>query len=199
MTNRRYFHSFAGKWWVWGIVFMMVSVTLFTYPANAAEQWSQYAKIGRGSNDTVGAFSRPSGLTVDSSGNLYVADKSNNRIQKLTAATGMWSEWGKGSGAFGTRLGEFANPTSVALDRSGNVYVADTGNHRVQKLMAATGVWSEWKRSDGRAGSSLGEFNNPSGVAMDSRGNVYVADTGNHRIQKLTAATGVWSEWKKNG
>ncbi|WP_088830362.1 fibronectin type III domain-containing protein [Paenibacillus tyrfis] len=199
MTNRGYFNSFAGKLWVWGIAIMMVSVTLFTYPVHAVEQWSQYAKIGRGSNDIVGAFSKPSGLTVDSSGNLYVADTSNNRIQKLTAATGMWSEWGKGYGAFGTRLGEFANPTSVALDRSGNVYVADTGNDRVQKLTAATGVWSEWKRSDGRSGSGLGEFKNPSGVAVDSSGNVYVADTGNHRIQKLTAATGVWSEWKKNG
>nr|WP_306566824.1 fibronectin type III domain-containing protein [Paenibacillus elgii] len=178
---------------------MMVSVTLFHYPVQAAEQWSQYAKIGRGSNDIVGAFSRPSGLTVDSSGNLYVADTSNNRIQKLTAATGMWSEWGKGSGAFGTRLGEFANPTSVALDRSGNMYVADAGNDRIQKLTAATGVWSEWKSSDGRPGIRLGEFKSPKGVAVDSSGNIYVADTGNHRIQKLTAATGVWSEWKKSG
>ncbi|KZE78593.1 hypothetical protein AV654_02245 [Paenibacillus elgii] len=199
MTNRRYFHSFAGKWWVWGIVFMMVSVTLFHYPVQAAEQWSQYAKIGRGSNDIVGAFSRPSGLTVDGSGNLYVADTSNNRIQKLTAATGMWSEWGKGSGAFGTRLGEFANPTSVTLDRSGNMYVADAGNDRIQKLTVATGVWSEWKSSDGRPGIRLGEFKSPKGVAVDSSGNIYVADTGNHRIQKLTAATGVWSEWKKSG
>ncbi|MCP1310834.1 fibronectin type III domain-containing protein [Paenibacillus tyrfis] len=199
MTNRRYFNSFPGKLWVWGIAIMMVSVTLFTYPVQAVEQWSQYAKIGRGSNDIAGAFSRPSGLTVDGSGNLYVADTSNNRIQKLTAATGMWSEWGKGSGAFGTSLGEFSNPTSVAVDRSGNVYVADRENHRVQKLTVATGVWSEWKSGDGRSGSGLGEFKNPNGVAVDSSGNVYVADTGNHRIQKLTAATGVWSEWKSSG
>ncbi|SCW80545.1 DNA-binding beta-propeller fold protein YncE [Paenibacillus tianmuensis] len=199
MTNRGEFHSFAGRLWIWTIVFMMVSVTLFHDPAHAAEQWSQYAKIGRGSNDVVGAFSTPNGLTVDGGGNLYVADTGNNRIQKLTAATGLWSQWGKNAGAFGTRLGEFANPASVSVDRSGNVYAADTGNHRIQKLTAATGEWSEWKSSGGGSGSGLGEFRSPKGVAVDSRGNVYVADAGNHRIQKLTVATSEWSEWKKTG
>ncbi|MDG0813839.1 hypothetical protein OMP40_34585 [Cohnella rhizosphaerae] len=61
------------------------------------------------------------------------------------------------------------------------------------------GVWSEWKKSGGGSGSGLGEFSYPRGVAIDGDGNLYVADSKNHRIQKLDAVSGVWSEWKKSG
>ncbi|MDQ6418454.1 S-layer homology domain-containing protein [Paenibacillus sp. LHD-117] len=161
--------------------------------------WSQWRKNGGGSGSALGEFDYPSGLAVDSSGNVYVADTDNHRIQKLTVSTGVWSEWVKSGGGPGSDLGEFNYPSGVAVDSSGNVYVADTENHRIQKLTVSTGVWSEWGKSGGEAGSSLGEFDYPSGVAVDSSGNVYVADTENHRIQKLTVSTGVWSEWRKSG
>ncbi|OKP89213.1 fibronectin type III domain-containing protein [Paenibacillus sp. P32E] len=198
MNQKSTFH-FTGKQWVSVILIFMVSISLFVFPVQAADQWSQYAKIGQAGNKFLGAFSNPYSVTVDSSGNVYVADFENHRIQKLTAATGVWSEWKKDGGGSGSGLGEFANPSGVAVDSGGNVYVADYYNHRIQKLTAATGVWSEWKKSGGGSGSGLGEFSYPRGVAVDGDGNVYVADSKNHRIQKLNVASGVWSEWKKSG
>ncbi|MEI7027535.1 fibronectin type III domain-containing protein [Paenibacillus sp. y28] len=191
----------TGTPWGWGILLLVSSLMLFVFPVQAEEQWSEYAKIGPTSNNALGGFLNPSGVAVDNIGNIYVADNTNHRIQKLTAATGAWSEWKKDviGPAYGSGLGEFSNPNSVSVDNNGNVYVADASNHRVQKLTVATGEWSEWKKPGGGAGSGLGEFNNPRGVAVDSHGNVYVADAWNHRIQKLDAATGVWSEWKKSG
>ncbi|OMF04359.1 hypothetical protein BK127_33680, partial [Paenibacillus sp. FSL H7-0331] len=199
--NRGHANQFRGRLEVWIIAIFMATIALFVFPVQAADQWSQYAKIGPTSGNSLGAFSNPSGVAVDSSGNVYVADYNNHRIQKLTAATGVWSEWKSSSGESGNGLGEFYSPVGVAVDSGGNVYVADTSNHRIQKLTVTgdTGVWSAWEKSGGGSGSGLGEFNNPKGVAVDSSGNVYVADTWNHRIQKLTIATGVWSEWKKSG
>ncbi|TXK70082.1 S-layer homology domain-containing protein [Paenibacillus sp. N3.4] len=159
--------------------------------------WSEWKKAGSGAGSGLGEFSYPSGVAIDHDGNIYVADSGNHRIQKLAAATGVWSEWKKAGGGRGSGLGEFNNPTGVEVDRSGNVYVADMKNHRIQNLTAATGAWSEWKKSGGGVGSGLGEFNEPYSVAVDKKGNLYVADSNNDRIQKLTAATGVWSEWKK--
>ena len=86
---------------------------------------------------------------------------------------------------FGSGLGEFNNPYGVSVDGSGNVYVADYANHRIQKLTLSSNTWSEWKKSGGGAGNGLGEFNNPYAVSADSSGNVYVSDTFNHRIQIL--------------
>ncbi|MFF2481308.1 S-layer homology domain-containing protein [Paenibacillus sp. NPDC058071] len=161
--------------------------------------WSEWKKAGGGAGNGLGEFSAPYGVAVDSSGNVYVADAGNHRIQKLTLSTNTWSEWKKSGGGIGSNLGEFSSPNGVAVDSSGNVYVADTGNHRIQKLTLSTNTWSEWKKSGGGLGSGLGEFSNPYGVAVDGSGNVYVADTSNHRIQKLTLSTNTWSEWKKSG
>ncbi|WP_176706421.1 fibronectin type III domain-containing protein, partial [Paenibacillus hemerocallicola] len=148
--------------------------------------WSELA----GSGSTSGKVKGPYGVAVDGSGNLYVADTGNNRIQKLTGGT--WSQWGNGTTS-GTVAGQFSSPYGVTVDSAGNVYVADTGNQRVQKLTAGDTAWSEWKKSGGGNGSGLGEFNSPMGVTVGQDGTMYVADTSNHRVQKLTGGT--WSEW----
>jgi DNA-binding beta-propeller fold protein YncE len=196
--NQKSTFNFIGKQWLSCVVIFMVSIALFVFPVQAVGQWTQYGKMGEGENELLGAFSNPYSVTIDSSGNIYVADFQNHRIQKLTVATGEWSEWKKEGGGSGSALGEFANPTGVAVDNSGNVYVADYYNHRIQKLDLASGIWSEYKKSDGGSGSGLGEFSYPRGVTTDGHGNLYVADSYNHRIQKLDADSGVWSEWKKS-
>jgi DNA-binding beta-propeller fold protein YncE len=91
----------------------------------------------------------------------------------------MWGSSGSGDG-------QFNHPYGVAIDTSNNVYVADTDNHRIQKFTSDGTFLTEWG-SDGALYGGLGEglFWGPSGVAVDSFGNVYVADTGNHRIQKF--------------
>ncbi|KKL59251.1 hypothetical protein LCGC14_2217220, partial [marine sediment metagenome] len=95
----------------------------------------------------------------------------------------------------GSGDGKFDEPESVAVDSAGGVYVADTLNHRIQKLSESAGSLShEW--SFGSLGSGDGQFWNPYGVAVDSAGNVYVADTSNHRIQKFSQSGGSLShEW----
>lgn len=141
--------------------------------------------------ERVWQFASPQGVAVDSTGNVYVADTGNNRIQKFDAQGTLLTQWG----SLGNGPGQFTSPQSIATDAAGYVYVADTGNHRVQKFNAAGIYISQW----GGAGSGDGKLSSPQGVAVDGNGNVYVADTGNHRIQKFDAAGGYLSQWGGTG
>ncbi len=77
-------------------------------------------------------FKYPSGVAVDSYGNVYVADTNNNRIQKFSSTGKFITMWG----TLGTGNGQFSGPSGIAVDGSGNIYVADTNNNRIQKLQA---------------------------------------------------------------
>jgi streptogramin lyase len=151
---------------------------------------------------TTARFNKPYGLAVDSSGDLYVADYSNHLIRKISAAgvvstlAGTSLTSGFGNGTAGTA--SFYNPTGVAVDTNGQVYVADYNNHLIRKISPA-GVVSTLAGSAGASGfadgtGSAATFNNPSGVAVDSSGVVYVADYNNHLIRKISPAGGV-SSW----
>ncbi len=145
---------------------------------------------------TGAQFSSPSGVAVDSSGNVYVTDKGNNTIRMITP-TGVVSTLAGLAGSPGSTDGtgsaaQFNSPVGVAVDDAGNVYVADTGNDTIRKITPA-GVVSTLAGSAGFAGSADGtggaaRFNSPGGVALDDAGNVYVADTGNDTIRKITPA-----------
>src|SRR5690606_4282379 len=161
--------------------------------AASTETWSAWGKEGGGAGRGLGEFDSPEGVAVDGSGNLYVADTANARVQMLSASSGQWIEWGVRGPVSGAAVGEFNAPLGVAFAARGNLYVADTGNPRVQKLTKSTGEWSAIGRSDGQSGGALGEFYSPYGVAVDGSGNVYVADQSNNRIQKRSSADGSWS------
>ena len=124
-----------------------------------------------------GQFSHPTGVAVDSSGNVYVADSSNNRIQKFDSSGIFITKWGSS----GIEDGQFGFPMGVAVDSSGNVYVADCGNYRIQKFDSSGIFITKW----GSSGTEDRQFTYPTGVAVDSSGNVYVADYLNHCIQKF--------------
>ena len=138
-------------------------------------------------------FNNPSGVAVDATGNVYVADTDNNRIQKFTSSGTFITKWG----TIGTGDSEFYYPRGVAVDASENVhvYVADTGNNRIQKFTADGTFVTGW----GFYGTEDGLFNSLWGVAVDATGNVYVADLGNDRIQKYTSSGTFITKWGTNG
>jgi len=131
----------------------------------------------QGSGD--GQFSFPFYLAVDSSGNVYVVDINNHRIQKFDSSGTFLTKWG----SFGSGDGQFIFPRGIAVDSSSNVYVADN-NHRVQKFDSSGTFLTKW----GSFGSGDGQFSFPRGVAVDlTTGSVYVADNNNNRVQKFAS------------
>ena len=151
----------------------------------------------RGSQDGTGTaalFSSPVGLALDGAGNLYVADAFNATIRKITPAgvvTTLAGSAGSRGDADGTgAAARFNFPNGVAVDAAGNVYVADTYNDTIRKITPA-GVVSTLAGSAGISGAtdltgSNALFNQPYGLAVDAAGNVYVADTGNGTIRRIT-------------
>jgi len=140
---------------------------------------------------TKAQFNFPQGVVSVSAGNLYIADTFNQRIRKVSRDG--WTTTVAGSGTAGFQDGagaqaQFNNPQRVAVDSSGNVYVADFTNHRIRKIsqgvvstLAGSGVPGY---ADGTG--TQAQFTSPSGLDLDSSGNVYVADFGNYRIRKIT-------------
>ena len=150
---------------------------------------------GDGSPALTAALNNPVGVAADSAGNIYFADTSNDRIRKVSAATGLISTVaGNGLKGFAGDNGLAVNaslwePIGIAVDGDGNLFVADTANNRVRKIAAATGIIT----------TVVSGLNFPYGVAVDVAGNVYVADTYNFRIRKVAAGTGVVSTVAGNG
>ncbi len=138
-----------------------------------------------------GEFNLPAGVATDSSNNVYVADTTNNRIQKFNSSGVFQAKWG----ASGSGNGQFSLPQGIATDSSNNVYVADTGNNRIQKFNSSGTYITQW----GSAGTANGQFTSPSGVAVDSSGSVYVADAGNNRIQKFSSTGSFITKWGTAG
>jgi len=129
-------------------------------------------------------FAYPSGIALDSFGNLYIADYNNNVIREVTPGGNVTTPYGSTVGTSGSNNGVgngalFDTPNGVAADSLNNLYVADTGNNLIRMITASTGTVSTLASSG---------FSSPNGVAVDSSGNVYVADTGNEVIKKVTAS-----------
>src|SRR5207244_2987752 len=157
---------------------------------------------GDGGAATSASLNGPAGVALDAGGNLYIADHCNHRIRKVDAATGIiTTAAGNGSPAFAGDGGAATSatlngPVAVALDASGNLYVADQGNHRIRKVAAATGIITTVAGNgintfagDGGAAANA-SLNYPASVALDASGNLYIADPNNNRIRKVAAARG---------
>ncbi|HWO23675.1 MAG TPA: hypothetical protein VNO30_33265 [Kofleriaceae bacterium] len=145
---------------------------------------------------TAASFYYPTGVAVDSAGNIYVADYLNSTIRKLTLAgivTTLAGTAGMMNSTDGTgAAARFTLPSGVAVDITGNIYVADTENSTIRKITTA-GVVTTLAGTAGMDGSTDGtgaaaRFYFPKDVAVDDDGNVYVADSANYTIRKVTAA-----------
>lgn len=128
----------------------------------------------------AGQFIFPTGMAVDRSGILFVADSYNHRIQRITPDGGVSALGGRGSGR-----GQFLSPQGVATDGFDSFYIVEQGNHRVQKYA----VDGTLQLVFGRPGTREGEFRGPTGIAVaPTSGDIYVADAGNGRVQRFDAA-----------
>ncbi|MGE0131649.1 MAG: Ig-like domain-containing protein [Blastocatellales bacterium] len=156
----------------------------------------QLGSRGDGGQAVNAELNSPSGLAIDQSGNVYIADTNNHRIRRVApngiissiAGAGVDDFGGDGGPATQARLD---TPMGLTLDKTGNLLIADAGNNRIRKLNLNTGVISTavgngyGSGGDGGAAANAALFF-PTGAAFDGAGNLYVSDTGNHRIRKVT-------------
>lgn len=176
------------------IVFISICVLLLILSGvqiAAADEGYSYSNRWGSYGQGDGYFKSLEGIAVDTTGNVYVVDAGNNRIQKFSSTGSFIAKWGYS----GSKDGQFSFPSDVAVDNAGNVYVAESANHRIQKFTSDGTFITEW----GKSGSEDGQFSWMKGIAVDNTGNIYVADTDNHRIQKFTSTGAFITKWGYQG
>ena len=194
-------------------------------------------QVGDFTGGLGGEMNSPEGAATDAAGDVYVADSDSNRIQKFDSSGNFLRAWGKdvvsggGTGfeictvAANCQVGDFTGglggemngPSGVATDATGNVYVADTFNYRIQKFDSSGNFLRAWGKDvdsaggtgfeictvaancqTGATGGLGGEMDTPRAVAADAANNVYVADRLNSRIQKFDSSGNFLSAWGKD-
>ena len=179
----------------WGVLFSLVS----SVATAGAAPFATYRWSWGHPGDGLGQYRNPTDIAVYRNPigvvNVIIADAGNARLTVLTDQGAFLEKWGHpGSGP-----GQYSSPWGVAVDRSGQVLIADSGNHRIQRTTAWTNAMTDLAGTFlgelGHNGKAAGELEFPSDVAPDAEGNLYVVDSGNDRVQKLTAAGKPLASW----
>ena len=160
---------------------------------------------GDGAAATAAQINQPQSIAVDAAGNIYIADRTNERVRKVDAGTGLISTIaGTGTAGFNgdgiaATTAQLNTPFHVAVDGSGNVFITDRLNHRIRKIDSGTGLISTVAgtgvagyNGDGIAATTA-QLNNPTEVFVDASGNIYTAEQGGHRVRKVDNGTGLIS------
>ena len=164
---------------------------------------------GDGGSATRAAINNAGGVAVDSSGNLFIADTNNNVVREVNAATGLITTVA-GDGAYGysgddgpATEAQLAAPTGIALDAWGNLFIADFGNHVIREVLASSGVIHTFAgngqcdvfgSNDGDDGpATAAKLAYPSGVALDSVGDLFIVDPWTGTVREVNASTGIIS------
>jgi len=174
---------------------------------------------GDGGPAAQAEFNYPYGIAVDSAGNVYISDWNNNVVRKVTASTGDISTiagiYGQ-TGTYGGSIGDgglatsayLANPQGLAIDSSGNLYIADSGHYVVRKITAANGIISTvagvaWTAGDGSKQNGItatsAQLYQATYLAVDAAGNLYISDIWNGHVLKVTKSTGIMNIVAGNG
>ena len=190
-----------------------VFLSLFTSWSALGQTYTIYTLAGNGTQGFSGdngpatgaELFQPLGVALDSAGNVYVADSSNNRIRKvsngvITTVAGNGTPGFSGDGGPATSTGVYG-PSGVALDSAGSLYIADAGNNRIRKvsngvITTVAGNGTLGYSGDGGPATNA-QLYGPEGVAVDSAGNIYIADMDNNRIRKVS--NGVITTMAGNG
>jgi trimeric autotransporter adhesin len=189
-----------------GIVGLSLSLSAFAGTA-PAQDFRIIDRFAGGSNGdggpAAGATLNPNDLVVDAVGNVFIADTGNHRIRKVDAVTGFISTVAgtgvagySGDGGPATEA-DLSGPVDVEIDAVGNLYISDRGNQRVRKVDVVTGIITTvaGTGSPGFSGdngpATSAQLNSPGGVAVDSDGSIYIADTSNNRIRKVLPGGGI--------
>jgi N-acetylneuraminic acid mutarotase len=179
---------------------------IITYAGNGYGAPSSGGYSGDGGPATSAEFFSPIAVVADKSGNLFIADGNNFCVRKVTASTqivstvaGVCTVSGySGDGGLATSA-ELSFPSALALDGTGNLYIADTSNYRIRKVAVSSGVITT-VAGDGTQGNSgdgglatSAQLGRPTGIAVDAAGNIYIADPYSNTVRKVTASTGIIS------
>jgi hypothetical protein len=195
----------------------VVNSLITTFAGGGAGCAGQTDSIGDGCPVADSGLRNPTGVALDSAGNLYIVDDFDNVIRKVSAATGeITTVAGSGTGCTGQTdsLGDgcpatsaqLSNPRAIAVDSAGNFYIADYGNQRIRKVTEATGIITT-VGGNGTAGylgdnnpATSAELDNPTGLAVNSSGTLlYIADSGNNVVRMVNLTSGTITTVAGNG
>jgi len=163
----------------------------------------QQGYAGDGGLAVHAQLNQPAGIAVDAAGDIFIADTGNNTVRKVNAQTGTISTIaGNGTAGYqgdsGTATAaELKLPAAIALDKAGDVFIADSGNNRVRRVDAGTGTITDYAgngsatyNGDGMAATQA-SLSNPQGVVLDAAGDLYLTDTGHNLVREVIAASGI--------